>query len=329
MSSSNESNSKRFTAVFLMTVNDVGSLFAQRKELISSSFTSPNDPRPVHFKLRLAFGTDRANLLGARVMKVPPERNITVYKLRINIYGQDMNLLKDLFTDYKRYIKDLNWKADGWSIASSICSGVNDWRVMCEVAYESTPGTDSEPKHDLPLHHKALSQNMLDLLNDEESADVTLHFSTTGEEIKAHKTILIARSVFFRSLFKSGMKESRANEVELDDDPWVFKELLKFLYSGLLPGNMDEIAMALFPVADKYVLDDLKQSCKATIRHNVSRENVMQVLRLAEMYDCPDLFEHASSIFKENLKDLDQSFWDELENESSRFLAKLLKICSK
>ena len=147
-------------------------------------------------------------------------------------------------------------------------------------------------------------------------------------QIKAHKNILMARSVFFWSLFKSGMKESVSNKVELDDDPAIFKELLKFLYSGLLPGNMDEIATKLLPVADKYAVEELKELCKLSLRRNLSAKSVVQVMQLADNHNCPDLFESAAPIFKENLKDLDQSSWDELEKES-KLLVKLLKIAAE
>jgi hypothetical protein len=188
---------------------------------------------------------------------------------------------------------------------------------VCEVVYASYPAS---LKYDLPPHQENLVQHYLDRLNSGKDADVT--FRVRGEEIKAHKNILTHRSAYFRLMFESGMKESLFNEVPLDENPAIFKKLLRFIYSGSVPVNIDENAMELLPLADKYGLDDLKPYCEAAICRNVSAENVIEVLRLADMHNCTDLFEYASPIFKENLK-------GRLEKESKEFLAKLLQICSE
>ena len=196
-------------------------------------------------------------------------------------------------------------------------------RIACQIEYHHVHEADSDVATNPPAHLKTLAQNMLDLLDDPEDADVTLH--VRGQEIKAHKAILTARSDHFRSVFKSGMKESISKEIELDDDPTIFKELLRFLYSGLLPENLDQIAMDLLPIADKYAVEELKRSCDLAIRRNLSAKNIVQVMRLAEDYHCPDLFQYAAPVFKAKAKDLEQSTWDELEEESI-FLSKLLKV---
>merc|ERR1719209_1095116 len=97
-----------------------------------------------------------------------------------------------------------------------------------------------------------LCQNMLTLLDDATGSDVTLVVG--GKKFKAHKSHLTARSTYFQSLFNSGMSESLVNEVELDEDPLIFKEALKFIYSGLTPENLDDIAIKLLPLADKYLI---------------------------------------------------------------------------
>ena len=147
-----------------------------------------------------------------------------------------------------------------------------------------------------------------------------------SEKIKAHKNILIARSTYFLSLFSSEMSESLSKEVKLEEDPRIFKEILKFMYSGLAPENLDVIAIELLPVADKYLLNELKQWCDLAIRRNLSVENVAEVLRIADDCGCSDLFKFCVPFFKANVKDLKRSDWDTLFSKG--LFEKLLTDCS-
>merc|ERR1739838_816526 len=106
---------------------------------------------------------------------------------------------------------------------------------MCEIEYEDSPETESpqtsKPQTPNPQtsHLLTLSKHMLTLMNDTSETDITLLVGS--EKIKAHKNILVARSTYFHSLFSSGMSESLSNEVKLDENPLVFNEALKFMYS--------------------------------------------------------------------------------------------------
>ena len=165
---------------------------------------------------------------------------------------------------------------------------------------------------------------MLTLMNDATAADVTLLVG--NEKIKAHKGHLIARSTYFRSLFGSGWTESLTNEVQLDEDPLIFKAALKFMYSGLTPENLEDVAIKLLPLADKYLLDELKQLCDSAIRRILSVENIAEVLRVADDHDCPDLFKYCVPFFKANVQILTRSSWDKLFSKS--LFEKLLRACS-
>ena len=97
------------------------------------------------------------------------------------------------------------------------------------------------------------------------------------------------------------MKESHASRIELGDvDAAAFKEVLKFLYSGLLPKNLPDIAMKLFPLADMYGITVLRDCCVSTIHSRLSSENVVEILALADLHDCKELRDACVQVIQKN-----------------------------
>ena len=338
--------SKTFKAAFVMPVSNVGLLLAEKKSLESCTFTCPDDPHPVSFKLRLDFGTRDGKSLDAFVMPM----NRAVRHKWLNFV---------IFDDKTKYLMSRGGPAPrGLELSKKFGRGYNDlylvegvgnvdWKILCEIAYhgvKETGPTDSSKSHceckctkckDGQNHLQTMSKNMLDLFSDPRNPDITLvvgecRKGKKKEKIAAHKDILSARSSYFRSLFdpSSDWKESSADEIKLDVTPAVFKELLRFLYSGLPPENLNEIAMELLPVADKYAVDELKALCDSAIRQTLTADNVVQVLHLAENHYCPDLFEFCVPLFKANINTLDKPQLGSLTADP-KLLLKLLKVCSE
>ena len=74
---------------------------------------------------------------------------------------------------------------------------------------------------------------MLSRLNDYrlESLFTDVTIVARGRSFTAHKVILAGGSEYFKRLFLSGFKESQENRVELDEDPVVLEEVLKYIYN--------------------------------------------------------------------------------------------------
>ena len=52
-----------------------------------------------------------------------------------------------------------------------------------------------------------------------------------GEEINAHRLVLVARSPVFHAMLQSKMMESKIREIKIDDaDIDVLKEMLRYMY---------------------------------------------------------------------------------------------------
>ncbi|EPY76307.1 speckle-type POZ protein isoform X2 [Camelus ferus] len=79
------------------------------------------------------------------------------------------------------------------------------------------------------------------------------------------------------------------NRVEINDvDPEVFKEMMRFIYTGKAP-NLDKMADNLLAAADKYALERLKVMCEEALCSNLSVENVADTLVLADLHSAEQL----------------------------------------
>ena len=79
------------------------------------------------------------------------------------------------------------------------------------------------------------------------------------------------------------------NRVEINDvDPEVFKEMMRFIYTGKAP-NLEKMADNLLAAADKYALERLKVMCEEALCSNLSVENVADILILADLHSAEQL----------------------------------------
>ncbi|XP_034356706.2 TD and POZ domain-containing protein 4-like [Arvicanthis niloticus] len=112
-----------------------------------------------------------------------------------------------------------------------------------------------------------------------------------GQEFRAHKAILAARSPVFRAMFEHEMKESLTNQVEIQDlDPQVFMEMMDFIYTGKVPHlHSHSMATGVLAAADKYGLEGLKVMCEDELCGNLSVENAAHTLILADRHSTEQL----------------------------------------
>ncbi|XP_060797722.1 speckle-type POZ protein-like B [Neoarius graeffei] len=110
-----------------------------------------------------------------------------------------------------------------------------------------------------------------------------------GQEFKAHKSILAARSPVFNAMFEHKMEESKKNRVDISDvEPDVFREMMVFVYTDKAP-NLEKMADHLLAAADKYALERLKVMCEEALCNSLSVENVADILILADLHSAEQL----------------------------------------
>jgi len=124
------------------------------------------------------------------------------------------------------------------------------------------------PLKDMLQPQDILAHDLNKLLLSSASSDVV--FVVDGEEIPAHKLVLTTRLPYFEQLFSSGMREAVSNRVTIEDvDAATFKQLLRYVYCGQLPDDMDKSPERFLPSAEKYDMKEIKVVCVSSMIKNI------------------------------------------------------------
>ncbi|KAJ0005917.1 hypothetical protein NQD34_015811 [Periophthalmus magnuspinnatus] len=161
--------------------------------------------------------------------------------------------------------------------------------LFCEVSVvqDSVNISGQSNMNMLKVPECQLSDDLGNLWECSRFTDCSLYVG--GQEFKAHKSILAARSPVFNAMFEHEMEESKKNRVDISDvDPEVFKEMMGFIYTGKAP-NLEKMADNLLAAADKYALERLKVMCEEALCNSLSVENVADTLILADLHSAEQL----------------------------------------
>jgi speckle-type POZ protein len=154
------------------------------------------------------------------------------------------------------------------------------------------------------------------LLVNQSMADVT--FIVKNEKIGAHSAIIASASPVIRAMLETDkFKEGRAREVEVDDiGPAVFKEMLRYLYTGKDPRlNEHDMAEQLFLAADKYQIEALKNLCEQRLIRKLNVETAVHCLIVAHLHTATLLSETSLEFLVEHKKEVRiRPEWKELMN---------------
>ncbi|XP_071978340.1 speckle-type POZ protein-like [Engystomops pustulosus] len=161
--------------------------------------------------------------------------------------------------------------------------------LFCEVSVvqDSVNISGQSSTNNLKVPECRLAEDMGCLWETTRFTDCSLYVG--GQEFKAHKSILAARSPVFNAMFEHEMEESKKNRVDITDmEPEVFKEMMGYIYTGKAP-NLEKMADNLLAAADKYALERLKVLCEEALCNSLSVENVADVLILADLHSAEQL----------------------------------------
>eukprot|EP01132_Coremiostelium_polycephalum_P002051 gene2051-2526_t len=118
-----------------------------------------------------------------------------------------------------------------------------------------------------PSIHIPLDSNQDDFRNlFENSQDYfsDVVFLVEDKQIHAHRNILAIRSNYFKSLFKSGLKETFDKEIIIKDEKYQdFKTFLEYIYTGNEHLVQLENCLALLHLSDLYGIQRLKTICES------------------------------------------------------------------
>jgi len=144
-------------------------------------------------------------------------------------------------------------------------------------------------------HTQSLETEMLELLHDTETADVTLVIQNTDEgepiKIKVHAGILASRSQYYKALFCNAFKETKDNEFILPEEltyPRI-SALLEYMYADKWVEDDFEFCQEMLSIADCFAVLDLKQLCERVLISHINVDNVCSFFELADKHHCKRL----------------------------------------
>jgi BTB/POZ domain len=131
----------------------------------------------------------------------------------------------------------------------------------------------------MPATTKSILSNVASLLDNHEFSD--FKFIINDKEFNVHKNILAAASDSFAKIFRVNEKFWKISDV----DEEAFGHLLRFIYTGKAPENLDEIAIKLFEAASCFKINDLKEMCMKKIHLKLALGNALETYNWAYIYD--------------------------------------------
>ncbi|WZY82099.1 hypothetical protein YC2023_028483 [Brassica napus] len=144
-----------------------------------------------------------------------------------------------------------------------------------------------------------MGQGLKDLIDSEVGCDIA--FQVGDETYKAHKLILAARSPVFRAQFYGPIGNNNVERIVIEDiEPSIFKAMLSFIYTDVLPDVHEITGSAsaslitnmiqhLLAAADLYDLGRLKVLCEVFLCEKLNVDNVATTLALAEQHQLSEL----------------------------------------
>ncbi|XP_072035552.1 uncharacterized protein [Amphiura filiformis] len=125
------------------------------------------------------------------------------------------------------------------------------------------------------------------ILQNEAHSDITI--KVDDKLFKAHKSILVASSDYFKTMFSAGFKEANMNEIELHvpGQSEVFETLLEFIYSGKMSYLTSDTAVDILGMAGYLQMDQAVELCCEAILHWYAR-NLMSLERALEICQHPE-----------------------------------------
>jgi alpha-tubulin suppressor-like RCC1 family protein len=128
-----------------------------------------------------------------------------------------------------------------------------------------------------------LARDFGGLVGDPQYADI--RFITQGRTLFAHRAVLEARSVYFRSMFRSGMMESfvvngKPTDIVVPDRFVCLLRMMIFIYTDILPEGSDEALLEDLVTADRYQIMDMRCLCENMLVP--TKDNWRELLQVAE-----------------------------------------------
>jgi hypothetical protein len=154
------------------------------------------------------------------------------------------------------------------------------------------------------------------MFNEGKLADIKIK-TADGKEIEANKFILTRSPVFDAMLNSHDTKEAQEGVIEITDiGHEVMVEMVRYMYSDEIP-KLKEIALELIVAGNKYDLPGLVDKIEYYLKHNITAENFVQILIVADKLTLADLKDVIVSFVSDNTAVFTSDVWKEFKNEGT------------
>lgn len=141
------------------------------------------------------------------------------------------------------------------------------------------------------------------LLDNPIFSDVT--FIVEGRRIHGHRSILYARSEYFRHMFDSKMRETSEHEISISNISFdVFRAVLDFLYSGQVRVTQGRLAVDLLKAADMFRIEGLRNLCVEKVEQAVTIQNAAFICQVADKHNAQHLKTYCITFMIQNFKEV-------------------------
>ena len=129
--------------------------------------------------------------------------------------------------------------------------------------------------------------------------------ATDVKPIGAHVNVVTPFSpVMAAMLDNDRFQEGLTKTVHIDDmEPDVFKEMLRYLYTGKVP-QLEQMTESLFVAADRFQIQGLKDLCAEQLIQQLDLNNAVRYLVLGHLHSVPQLLEASLQCLEKNKKKL-------------------------
>ena len=152
---------------------------------------------------------------------------------------------------------------------------------------------------DQPRSSQVLNE-MHRFYQDENLCDMVL--LVEGSRFPCHRLVLAASSMYFERMFSTGMTESTATEVTLNDVPSsAVKQLIEFAYTSKLSLSRETV-LDVFESADMLQFLTAMKFCQTFLQDQITLENCLHFMLYADAFSCDGLYERGRLCAAQNFK---------------------------
>lgn len=135
-------------------------------------------------------------------------------------------------------------------------------------------------------------------------------FKVQGQEVFAHRVILVIHSEYFHAMFADGFNERQTRDIFLPAESAVDSQsaetLVSFMYSGRMTVTSQNV-QGLIMAADHWQMVEAKQMCVNYMERLIDTENCLGMLNFAETYLCEKLRLKCIQVIKQHFPVVVQS----------------------